>query len=328
MSKTLCIYHGKCADGFTAAWVVRKFFKVRGMGDIEFYPATYQRPAPDVKDKNVIIVDFSYKRQVMMGIASAARSVLVLDHHKTAEEDLAPGDGIVRIPNDHCWPTLARLFDVGDVAPGVWAQFDMNRSGAGIAWDFFFPDHSRPTLIDHIEDRDLWRWALPKSREINANMFSYKYDFEMWDTLISLFDRPGGRIDMIEQGAAIERKHHKDIDELLRTFTRPMRFTIKLNSSGGTFESEVVPAGNLPYTMAADAAHALLTRDFYGAPSDDQRHRFAACYCWKPQTVYFSLRSEDGGLDVGEIAKCYGGGGHKHAAGFEVPHSRMREFDP
>ncbi len=33
------------------------------------------------------------------------------------------------------------------------------------------------------------------------------------------------------------------------------------------------------------------------------------------QRVY-SLRSVDGGLDVSEIAKSFGGGGHEHAAGF------------
>jgi len=31
----------------------------------------------------------------------------------------------------------------------------------------------------------------------------------------------------------------------------------------------------------------------------------------------WSLRSRDGGVDVSEIAKAHGGGGHKQAAGFE-----------
>lgn len=62
MSNTLCIYHGTCMDGFTAAWVVRKAL---GEG-VEFYAATHGDPPPDVTGKNVIMVDFSYKRPVLL----------------------------------------------------------------------------------------------------------------------------------------------------------------------------------------------------------------------------------------------------------------------
>ncbi|WP_277343388.1 DHHA1 domain-containing protein [Pseudomonas viridiflava] len=31
------------------------------------------------------------------------------------------------------------------------------------------------------------------------------------------------------------------------------------------------------------------------------------------------MRSTDEGLDVSEIAKLYGGGGHRNASGFRVP---------
>jgi hypothetical protein len=38
------------------------------------------------------------------------------------------------------------------------AIFDMNRSGAGLAWDYFQPMTSRLRFIDYLEDRDLWRF--------------------------------------------------------------------------------------------------------------------------------------------------------------------------
>ncbi|HEY9460031.1 MAG TPA: phosphoesterase, partial [Paralcaligenes sp.] len=82
--RPICIYHGKCADGFTAAWAVKC-----ALGDIEFYPGVYQEPPPEVTGRDVIIVDFSYKRPVLVEMAAVARSILVLDHHKTAAEDLA-----------------------------------------------------------------------------------------------------------------------------------------------------------------------------------------------------------------------------------------------
>ena len=76
---TMCIYHGNCADGFGAAWAVRK-----AIPEADFFPGTYQEPPPDVTDKRVVMVDFSYKRPVLLEMASQAESILILDHHKSA----------------------------------------------------------------------------------------------------------------------------------------------------------------------------------------------------------------------------------------------------
>ena len=172
---TLCIYHGNCADGFGAAWAVRK-----ALGDIDFHPGVYQDPPPDVTGRDVLMVDFSYKRPVLEEMIQKARTILILDHHKTAAEDLAglppPLDGPYDASGMYEWAKQCN-------GPPLHALFDMERSGAGITWDYFFPDTPRPRLIDHIEDRDLWRFNLPGTRQIQAAVFSYPYDFEVWDDL-------------------------------------------------------------------------------------------------------------------------------------------------
>jgi len=288
-SKLLCIYHGNCADGFGAAWVVRK-----ALGeDVEFYPGVHQESPPDVTRRDVLMVDFSYKYPVMLDIIDAANSVKVMDHHKTAEEDLRP------------------LFESGEIT-GV---FDMERSGAGITWDYFFPESLRPALINHIEDRDLWRFKLPGTRQIQAAVFSYPYDFEVWDRLADSFDEFGDTI-LRQEGTAIERKHHKDIAELVQVVTRPMRFRYP-EQDAHNLGYAVVPMANLPYTLTSDAGH-LLCGDEYP---------FAGCYWDTPEGRVFSLRSRDNGADVGEIAKQYGGGGHKHASGFRVPFDKLSQFE-
>lgn len=265
---TLCIYHGNCADGFTGAWVVRKAL---GPG-IAFHPGVYQTPPPDVTGRNVVMVDFSYKRAVMERIANDAASVLVLDHHKTAAEDLRD-------------------------LPGAEVVFDMERAGSRIAWDYYFPHIAPPPVLLHVEDRDLWRFSLPKTREIQANIFSYPYDFDVWDRLMGADPAV-----LAIEGAAIERKHFKDIAELLGVVQR--RMTI-----GGVN----VPVANLPYTLVSDAAHKMAE----GEP-------FAGCYWDTPKGRVFGLRSTDAGLDVSEIAKQYGGGGHRNAAGFTVDYETAR----
>lgn len=258
----LCIYHSNCADGFGAAWVVRK-----ALGDIKFHAGVYQQTPPDVSGDDVVMVDFSYKRDTLLEMAKTANSILILDHHKSAAEDL------VNLPSN------------------VIAKFDMNHSGAMLAWNHFFPEQKPPVLLLHIEDRDLWRFALKNTREIQANLFSYPYDFKIWDNLMAMEAEQ-----LAADGAAIERKHNKDIKELLGVTTREMII--------GGYR---VPVANLPYTMVSDAAQELAK----GAP-------FAACYWDTPSGRVFGLRSNADGIDVSEIAKQYGGGGHRNSAGFKV----------
>ena len=290
----LCIYHGNCADGFTSAWVVRK-----ALGeDVDFHAGVYQNQPPDVEGRDVVMVDFSYKRPVLEQMAKHgnARTITILDHHKTAAEDLSifcqanypQRLDEMAMPFDE----FAKYSDFQGTTP-IRAIFDMNRSGARITWDHYFPGKEPPKLLLHVEDRDLWRFALHKTREIQASVFAYPYEFKVWDFLM------GADLDQLAiEGEAIERKHFKDIRELVGVVTRKMKI-------GG----HVVPIANLPYTLTSDAGHLLAK----GYP-------FAGCYWDTPEGRVFSLRSTDEGLDVAEIAKQYGGGGHPHASGFRVPY--------
>lgn len=266
--KPLVIYHGNCADGFSAAWC---FWRKYGEA-CEYLAGVYQQDPPDVTGRCVYLVDFSYKRAVVLRMLERASHIVLIDHHKTALEDLA-----------------------GIESEKFSAFTDLNRSGATLAWDFLFPGEDRPLLLGHIEDRDLWRFKLPNTREIQANVFSYEYSFEQWDRLMSADQTE--LLKMTVAGAAIERKHHKDVAELVGVCKRRMVI-------GG----HEVPVASLPYTLVSDAAHAMA-----------QGEPFAACYWDTSEGRVFGLRAADDGLDVSDVAKQYGGGGHAKAAGFKVP---------
>ncbi|MFG6111147.1 DHHA1 domain-containing protein [Stenotrophomonas nematodicola] len=295
--KPLVIYHANCADGFTAAWAVRQAM------DCEFHAAVHGAPPPPAEGRDLVLVDFCYPAHVMLDLQLVARSILVLDHHKSAEADLPANSKtaddeltVVRVYGSATW-SLFRGWVEQDQCEGIrkamiYALFDMERSGAGIAWDFFHPGKARPALIDHVEDRDLWRFALHGTREIQSALFSYPYRFEIWDELMQ-----APVFELYQQGLCIERKHHKDVAELVAVAQRQMVI--------GHYD---VPVASLPYTLASDAGHLMAK----GQP-------FAACYYDKAAGRVFSLRSADDGVDVSEVAKLYGGGGHARAAGFTVP---------
>jgi len=261
---TLCIYHANCADGFGAAWVI-----AMALHEVELFPGYYGEIPPTVTGRDVLIVDFSYPRDILLSLAAEATSITIIDHHKTAQAELV------------------------DLPANVTAIFDMEHSGAMLSWRYVFGGEEPPVLLRHIEDNDLWRFALPGTREIMAAVLSYPYDLETWDHLM------GENIEVLRHdGGAIRRKQRKDLEELLLGLTQRM-----------SIAGYDVPVANLPYLYASDAGHALASE----AP-------FAACYWDTAQGRQFSLRSRaPDGLDVSAIAQQFGGGGHKHASGFRVP---------
>lgn len=278
-----CIYHGNCPDGFGAAWAIW-----RALGDeVVFYPGIHGDEPPDVSGTHVIIVDFSYSLGILEKMAGEARSVLLLDHHQSAMEAL---EGLA-VPETNWLNHMARqklLSSKGE--PFVF--FDMERSGAKIAWDFFHPGIDAPLLLQHIEDRDLWRFKMPNTHEILAALYAYPYDFDVWDKLM-VSDVSA----LVEEGRAIERRLSKDLNEFISIAKSRMII--------GGFD---VPVLNAPYFWAAEAGQILSAGE-----------AFSASYFDTQEDRVFSLRSNDAGEDVSKISTAYGGGGHRNAAGFKMP---------
>lgn len=262
----LCIYHGGCPDGFTAAWVVHERLPDR---DIEFWPGRYGDPPPRRPGADVLIVDFSYPKDVLLGMCEWANSVQVLDHHASAERDLADA-------------YHAKLH----------VQFDMKRSGAMIVWDHFNPGDTPPDIVSFVQDRDLWRHAIPNTEEYIANLKSHPYTFDAWTGVANT-----PLAECLAAGAAILRSNRAVTQRIIETCTRSMVIA--------GYEVKVV---NCPYDFGSDAAGTLAE----GEP-------FAAYYLDRGDARQFGLRSADDGMDVSLVAAEYDGGGHPHAAGFTVP---------
>lgn len=256
------LYHSNCYDGFGAAFAAWKKFG----NDAKYIPVSYGCPPPDMPDtEEVYIVDFSFPKDVTLSIADKVPRLVILDHHKTAEENLRD---------------IAR--------PGVEVVFDMNRSGALIAWEFLHPDLPVPELIKHISDRDLWKFEMEGSREVHSALVSLPFDFEIWDKL----DVPT----LISEGGACQRFQQSVVDKIVKA------------AWVGKVDSKEVPIVNTSFAWS-EVGEALLEK----YPEAE----FAASFTVFNDQVMWSLRSR-GEFDVSAIAKKYGGGGHKNAAGFKT----------
>lgn len=261
---TKVLYHGNCPDGFAAAWACWK-----SLGDAaEYIPCSYGHEPPDVTNATVYIVDFSFKRDVMLRMAAAANHIQVLDHHVTARDDLAGLD-----------------------APGLRVTFDMERSGATLAWQHFH-DGAPCWLVDYAEDRDLWRHWLPRSKEVNAYLSAAPRTFSAYSAAFE-----AGPECVADWGTGCLTWIRYYVDSV-KQCARRMQF----------MGHDDIPVVNAPYTA---------TSEVVGELADDAL--FAAGWHVRADgTVVYSLRSR-GDFNVAELAEKMGGGGHVKAAGFQSP---------
>jgi uncharacterized protein len=293
----VCIHHFPCDDGFAAAWVAR-----RKWPDVTIKGTNYGLPFPevDIAGKNVLITDFSYKPDVLQALAAQASAIVVLDHHKTAEADLQEfkvevcgGAKFAATDVDGMLRNLAEL-----KRPAIAAYFDMQRSGASLTWEFCFPGEPPPLFIRLIEDRDLWRMSLPETRAFSLFLRSYPYDFERWEWIAGCMSRDPDRV--LADANAIERFYDRRLAEMIPTAT--------LKAIG---KWKDVPVAHAPYAFGSDVANELL-KAYPAAP-------FAAVVVDAYGGRSYLLRSEDSRQDVSEVARTFGGGGHRNAASFRVP---------
>lgn len=260
----LVLFHADCMDGLVAAWVAR-----RALGpDATLTPVEYgsSPPLDEAEGRDVLVVDFSYARADILALKARARSLRVLDHHKTAAARLAGLDA---------------------------CTFDVERSGARLAWDHLFPGAAAPWIVDYAEDRDLWRWRLPHSREVSAWLHAR---CRTVDDVEVVFGEGAG-------AAAKAGGHCRLVEH--RTVA-----SIASEARLGAFAGYVVPVVNAPRAYVSEVLERL-------APG----HAFAAAWQVRADgSVRYSLRSDPEGIDVSAVAACFeGGGGQEHAAGFTVP---------
>ena len=256
------IYHADCTDGFGAAYSAWKLLGNRA----EYHACKHGTPPPDIKGKNVVILDFAFNNATTKKMIEQAESLFVIDHHKSA---------------------MVELHDITNT------HFDMTKSGAMLAWEFFHPGKEPPKFIKYIQDRDLWVWELEYSKEFSAAFDMVPFEFEEFEKFEddSVFD------DAVKRGSYILAYS--------KTVVKKVCEKAQLRKLD---DKEV---------LVVNASHWMSEIGTRLAPDCD----FAMIWFWDhdAKETKVSLRAFHDTVDVSEIAKRFGGGGHKKAAGFQLP---------
>ena len=275
------VLHHDDSDGFASALAAYVAF-----GDKAKYIAVqYGQAFPDIEltsDAQIFILDFSYKREILEDVKSKVKTLIVLDHHLTSKADLEGLD---------------------------YAIFDLNKSGATLAWYYFIESKGVPYLIELVEDRDLWKFNLSDSKAFEAGIKSTgnSRNINFWYQLLinaEMFD------DVLIKGTILYKNEQKYIESLVKR----NKFKI-INYKG--LKASLMNTVHL----ISDTAEAL-----YSAKELDLD--FALSYFISEEgDVVFSFRSsKDKQVNVGELAKELGGGGHFNAAGVKMNLQTGLEF--
>lgn len=258
------LYHADCPDGFGAAWAAWKKFGSRA----DYIPVEHHKPPPPgLTRKEIFIVDFSYSLPILKKLANANKKVIIIDHHISAQKT------VEQFPN----------------------LFALNHSGAALSWNYFHPKKKTPRLLRYIEDVDLWRFRIPKTREVIAFLGLHPFDFLLWDRFAKGFEKKKERSAWIQMGEAALRYEMRLVERIVKK----AKFVRFLGIKTYAVNSPV---------LQSDLGHALVKK----FPP------LGIVWSEKGGMLRVSLRS-DGKLDVSKLAVRFGGGGHKAAAGFSIP---------
>lgn len=304
--KPLVIYHDNCTDGFGAAFAAWK-----KLGDeAEYVPAQYGDFVPsrldytaDLSEREVYILDFSFPRERMEHLFANAKRVVWLDHHKTAFEMWCL-EGERELWEEHYTHRHVTL--------------DNNKSGALLAWEYFHPDTKVPMLIKHIDDRDRWQFKLGGSKELHAALADLRpWSFRQWNDLT--FSETCE--DLYQEGAAILRAQNQTVQQIVG-HAKEGRIFINCSAEDGSPGAPWKLFGSYEwsddYTVSGLAVNAPVHQSEVGHELANQSGTFGlAWYLAEDNRVRCSFRS-NGDYDVSAIARVFGGGGHRNAAGCEV----------
>ena len=264
MKNVVILYHAHCPDGFGAAWAARKKFKERA----EYIPVQHNTPLPEgLSGKEIYILDFCYPKEVMEELLSKNKKVVAIDHHISQKAI------ITALP---------------------FYVFDLDHSGAVLAWKYFHHGKRTPKLLRHIEDIDLWSFKLPHTREIILALRMRGYDFKIWDRIAPCLEETKKRRQYVKEGT------------ILLAFQRTILEDLAVRADKVIFEG--FPALAVNSSVFNSELGNLLVKK--GVPIG---------IVWRVQNnkTIVSLRS-DGKTDVCAPAQKYGGGGHKAASSFTL----------
>lgn len=258
------LYHDGCTDGLMAAAIGLLHHQVTVSPLDHDGKRKGEETIELVRNKKVLIVDYCPERSLLIRMQAVATWLLVLDHHKSnmeACQDLS------------------------------YCHFDMTRSGCGLSWQYFY-NTPMPDSVACVQDRDLWTWKLPKTKDFCAGFYAKARTIE---PCLEILKCPELFSKYCDAGAAVSAH----IDETVKSASLRGYQTISCSLGNIALINATEYISDLGNEMAKSIDYVLMFT--YGCVDNE----------W---LIGISIRSKPD-KDCTLIATKLNGGGHRGAAG-------------
>jgi oligoribonuclease NrnB/cAMP/cGMP phosphodiesterase (DHH superfamily) len=293
----IIFYHFPCSDGLCAAAIARTYY---GDEPVDYQRFNYgdKKPIEDYidmcRDKKVLMLDCSFRKEDALKIQQSADSLIIVDHHITALKELED----FQVEGLDSETVSARWED-----QKIQLVYDVDHSGASLTWMFFHPTDAKmnnalPLFIQYIEDIDLGKVSLPNAAQFRSWSRSIPFNIKVMQTTMQQYKTKEDIERACEGGIAIDNYVNTRITVLLE------------DKQYLQIENLEIPYVITDYAFASDCANALL--------KDAPNGMSIAFYFTTGKGFGASIRSIPS-VDCSEFARKFGGGGHKNAAGFNIP---------
>jgi uncharacterized protein len=298
-TKHIGVYHSPCSDGTACAWI----FQLR-LTDTHLIPFNYGKEdnitkfteENETKEMTLYFFDMCTSFEMIKKLASKYEKIVIIDHHKSNLEEL----------KKHGFSENEKTIYGLD---NVEIIFSMEKAGCELTWEYFYPKDKTPWFISYIADRDLWKWKLPYSKEVNTALF-YNNGISL-SGLEKIFYNEYDLDMYIDMGKIILEIRENDT-KMCSSNARQVKFK---SVNGKDYNIWLCQS---PRYLRSEVGNYLALKQFKDQTSPD----FVAIYYFDTETMSFfiSLRNikKENCVDLSIISKEFGGGGHKNAAGFSI----------
>lgn len=284
------IYHSNSSDGSCGYWVARKYlnennkeYQAIAMHAIENLPLSID----ECKNKRILFINVCPNFEYIQMLSKIANDITILDHH---ESTISVIDSI-------------RDSDILNVR----FEFNIKLAGCQLVWKHFYSNQlSTPWFLDYIADRELWKFELENSKEINAALRHKKLiNIESMDVIVSY------NIDEIQTLVRL--------GETILNIADKVIYSAIHECVEGTFL-----VGDIKYnvwfgTIDRNICSYFGDKMMEKVMSNGKLPDFVVIYNYQLKTGMWliSLHRSNDGPDLSIISKYFGGKGHKNAAEFE-----------
>lgn len=317
--KTVCIYHNQDLDGWMSAAIVQHWWQKQqgsyiqegnhitnpntGEDSIDFIGYNYGEPIPDLSDYDkVIMCDISFPKETMLELGDRLSTNFIwIDHHQRTIDET----------NQYLIDNLSCEIE------GLVTEKNELKAACELTWFYFFSNEEMPEIV-----RLLGRYDCFGHKNTNEEKYvlEFQYGARMvisnYEDAYQWLQHSLGSSNWMHEISTPEEYIWEDGQAIYKYLCTEAKQTYKNGFEIEFNQTHFHPHDGIKKFICFNKERFNPVN--FGIDYHKDGYDGAACFWYANDMWNFSIYNDNGLVDCSVIAKQYGGGGHKGAAGFRI----------